>query len=135
MHVLVSDTQICGDYRRSMFFREIASVAGTEHDVHRSGWRSRRLITADDGLEYSFHFTEIDAGARLEFEYANHHETVYCIDGQASVTDVNTGEVVEFGPGSLYSVGAGEPHVFTAITTMRLICVFDPPLHGTEEAD
>jgi L-ectoine synthase len=118
-----------------MFFREIASVAGTEHDVYGSGWRSRRLITADDGLRYSFHFTEIDEGARLEFEYANHRETVYCVEGSGNVEEVTTGRVVDLGPGSLYSVGSGEPHVFTAATSMRLVCVFDPPLHGTEEAD
>jgi L-ectoine synthase len=118
-----------------MFFREITTVAGTEHDVHGAGWRSRRLITANDGLVYSFHFTEIDEGARLEFEYASHRETVYCVEGRGNVEDVSTGKVVELGPGNLYSVGPGEPHIFTAKTAMRLVCVFDPPLQGSEEAD
>jgi L-ectoine synthase len=118
-----------------MFFREISSVTGTAHDVRGLGWRSRRLITADDELHYSFHFTEIDEGARLEFAYTNHRETVYCVEGLGNVTEVITGKVVELVPGSLYSVGTGEPHIFTANTAMQLICVFDPPLHGTEEAD
>jgi L-ectoine synthase len=118
-----------------MFFREVASIAGTEQDGYGPGWRSRRLITADDGLDYSFHFTEVDEGSRLEFEYTNHRETVFCVDGLARVEDVSTGKIVELRPGSLYSVGTREPHVFSATTNMRLVCVFDPPLHGSEEAD
>jgi L-ectoine synthase len=118
-----------------MFFRDVVSIAGTEREAHGPGWRSRRLITADDGLDYSFHFTEIDEGAQLEFEYTNHRETVFCIEGLGQVEDVSTGKIVELAPGSLYSVGIKEPHIFHATTNMHLVCVFDPPLKGSEEAD
>lgn len=118
-----------------MFHRRVDSVTGTEREAHGPGWWSRRLITADDGLTYSFHVTSIDEGARLEFEYENHRETVYCVEGRGSVEEMGTGKIVQLEPGSLYSVGPGEPHTFTATTDMHLVCVFDPPLHGNEEAD
>jgi L-ectoine synthase len=118
-----------------MLHRRVDSLTGTESEAHGPGWRSRRLITADDGIGYSFHITKIDEGARLEFEYSNHRETVYCVRGRGSVEEVSTGRIVELEPGSLYSVGTGEPHIFAASTEMHLVCVFDPPLHGNEEAD
>ncbi len=118
-----------------MLIRRLDAVSGTERDVRGSGWRSRRLVVAADGLEYSFHITVLDAGARLEFEYERHRETVYCVDGEGTVEDLTEQRVEPLGPGDLYSAGIGEPHVITAITGMTLVCVFDPPLEGTEEAD
>jgi L-ectoine synthase len=118
-----------------MLIRHLHEVSGTERDVEGSGWRSRRLVVAEDGLKYSFHITTLAAGARLQFEYRDHRETVYCIEGEGVIEDLAAERRVELGPGSLYSAGIGEPHIITASTPMRLVCVFDPPLQGTEEAD
>jgi len=118
-----------------MLKRKLDDVGGTERDVHGPGWRSRRLIVAEDGLPYSLHVTVLDRGARLQFEYAHHHETVYCIEGKGTVNDLSTDEVVTLNPGSVYSAGIGEPHEVVASTEMTLVCVFNPPLEGFEEAD
>lgn len=118
-----------------MLIRHLDQISGTERDVHGGGWRSRRLVVADDGLKYSFHVTTLDEGARLQFEYRDHRETVFCIEGEGIIEDLTAGRREELAPGSLYSAGIGEPHVITANTAMRLVCVFDPPLAGTEEAD
>ncbi len=89
---------------------------------------------ADDGLTYSFHATTLDQGARLKFEYEDHRETVFCIEGEGRLEDLSDGRTERLTPGSIYSAGIGEPHVITADTPMSLVCVFDPPLAGIEEA-
>jgi L-ectoine synthase len=118
-----------------MLARHVEEILGTERDVAGDGWRSRRLLLAGDGLPYSVHETVIDAGAMLQFEYAVHRETVYCIEGSGSIRDVSTGRSWWLRPGSLYSVGIGDGHVVTTETGMKLLCIFDPPLEGREEAD
>ena len=118
-----------------MLIRRLAQVDGTERDVRGESWRSRRLLVAEDGTPYSFHITVLDSGARLSFEYARHRETVYCIEGKGTISDLATGETVSLEPGGLYSAGIGDPHEIVALSEMTLACVFTPPLEGTEEAD
>ena len=118
-----------------MLRRRLAEVNGTGRDVRDEWWRSRRLLVADDGLPYSFHITILHPGASLRFEYTRHRETVYCIAGSGTMVDTSTGETFDLERGSLYSAGIGEPHEVVATTEMTLVCVFDPPLEGTEEAD
>ena len=118
-----------------MLKRKLDEISGTERDVWGPGWRSRRLIVAEDGLPYSLHVTVLDPGAQLEFEYARHHETVYCIEGKGQISDLAIDDVATLEPGGVYSAGVGEPHEIVAFTEMTLVCVFSPPLEGTEEAD
>ena len=118
-----------------MLRRRLTEVNDTERDVRDDWWRSRRLLVAEDGLPYSFHITIIHPGARLRFEYAGHRETVYCIAGSGTMIDQTTGQTFDMERGTLYSAGIGEPHEVVAHTEMTLVCVFDPPLKGTEEAD
>lgn len=118
-----------------MLKRKLDQIDRTERDVRGDGWRSRRLVVAEDGTPYSFHITVLDQGARLRFEYAHHRETVYCIEGEGLLTDLSENESMPMSPGSLYSAGIGEPHEVEALSQMTLACVFSPPLNGTEEAD
>jgi len=118
-----------------MLKRSLDQVDGTERDVRGKGWRSRRLVVAEDGTRYSFHITVLDRGARLAFEYARHRETVYCIEGEGIISDLAAGDSVKLEPGGLYSAGIGEPHEIVALSEMTLACVFTPPLEGSEEAD
>jgi len=122
-------------YSSQMLIRHLDQISDTERDVHGPGWRSRRLIVADDGLEYSLHVTTLVEGARLQFEYEHHRETVFCLEGEGTIEDLSTDRIEGLTPGSVYSAGIGEPHVITAHTPMRLVCVFDPPIAGGEEAD
>lgn len=117
-----------------MLIRHLDQVSNTERDVYGPAWRSRRLVVAEDGLGYSFHVTVLDEGARLEFEYEDHRETVFCVEGEGRIEDLSAGRTERMTPGTIYSAGIGEPHVITADTSMTLVCVFDPPLTGSEEA-
>lgn len=118
-----------------MLRRRLSAVNDTDRDVRDDWWRSRRLLVAEDGLPYSFHITIIHPGASLQFEYERHRETVYCIAGSGTVLDKSTGETFDMERGTLYSAGIGEAHEVVANTEMTLVCVFDPPLEGTEGAD
>jgi L-ectoine synthase len=118
-----------------MFSSDIRDVIGTERDVAGAGWKSRRLILAGDGLPYSVHETVIDPGISLRFAYTAHRETVYCIEGEGSVRELASGREWPIRPGSIYSVGIGDDHEVTTRTPLKLLCVFDPPLMGREEAD
>jgi L-ectoine synthase len=117
-----------------MIIRTVGEVIGTARDVHGPGWKSRRVVLAGEGPDYSVHETTLDAGVRLRFEYQHHRETVYCVAGKGTIEDVDGGRVVSLAQGGLYSAGVGEGHVITADTEMKLVCIFSPPLAGDEEA-
>lgn len=118
-----------------MFARDVQDILGTERDVAGKGWRSRRLILARDGLKYSVHETTLDAGATLRFTYAAHRETIYCVAGTGTVQNASSGELWPLHPGCIYSVGIGDDHIVATRSEMKLLCIFDPPLEGREEAD
>jgi L-ectoine synthase len=118
-----------------MFTRSVAGIIGTDRDVSGPGWKSRRLVLAEDGLPFSMHETIVEAGSELSFAYRSHSETVYCVQGNGSVQDVARGTTTQLEPGSLYSVGIGDEHVLRAGTEMTFLCVFAPPLLGRESAD
>jgi L-ectoine synthase len=113
-----------------MFTRSAKEIIGSERDVHGSGWKSRRLVLARDGLPFSVHETIVDAGAVLQFTYRSHSETVYCIEGKGTVEDVAVGGIIELEPGCLYSVSIGDEHILTAKSEMKFLCIFEPPLTG-----
>lgn len=118
-----------------MIVRDLAQLAGTERDVRGDGWRSRRFLRRDDGVNFSLHVTEIDAGTELELEYANHFEANYCVAGTGDVIDVASGKVYQLGPGTMYTLDQHDRHVLRVKTPMTLLCVFWPSLVGNERHD
>ena len=98
-------------------------------------WESTRLLLKDDGMGFSFHITTIYKGAELPLHYQNHLEAVYCIEGQGEIEDKHTGQVHRISAGTIYALDKNDKHVLTAETTMRMICVFNPPLVGPESHD
>lgn len=118
-----------------MIYTSVERIVGTERDVAGEGWRSLRLVLAGDGLPFSVHETVVEAGSELRFRYRAHSETVYCVEGEGSLEDVAGARVLPLAPGTLYSVGIGEEHVLRARTDIRFLCIFEPALEGSEEAD
>jgi len=96
------------------------------------GWTSRRLLMRADGMGFSMHDTLIHAGADLPMHYKNHLEAVYCVEGKGEIFDEATGETHPIRPGTLYALDQHDEHVLRAEETMRMICVFNPPLRGDE---
>jgi len=118
-----------------MIIRSLDDVIGTERDVVGDGWRSRRILRRDDGMGFSLHDTIVEAGAELEMEYRHHLEACYCLEGEAEIEELTTGERHAIGPGVLYALNEHDRHVIRVTETLRLVCVFNPPLAGAETHD
>ena len=67
--------------------------------------------------------------------YQNHLESVYCIEGEGSVELIDSGEVYEISPGTVYILDKHDNHILRAKTQLRVVCAFTPPLKGTETHD
>jgi L-ectoine synthase len=117
-----------------MIVRSIEDVAGTEHDVHGDGWRAVRLFVRDHGLGFSLSETTVDEGAEMDLWYKHHEEACFVIEGEAEITERDTGRVHDLGPGSAYAP-RHERHTIRVLSPLRLVCVFNPALTGRETHD
>jgi L-ectoine synthase len=117
-----------------MIVRSLAEIENGPRDVSGPTWRSRRLLLKGDGMGFSMHDTIIHAGTSTEMEYRHHLEAVYCVEGRGSVT-VLGGETFPIEPGTIYALDRHDRHVLVAEETLRLVCVFNPPLSGLETHD
>lgn len=118
-----------------MIVRSLSDIEGTDRDVRSDTWRSRRLLLADDGQRFSLHDTIIDAGTTTEMWYQHHVEAVYCIEGQGTLVDRETGEEHPLAPGTMYLLDQHDRHTVHAVSQLRMVCVFDPPVTGREVHD
>lgn len=118
-----------------MIVRSLKDIEGTDRETQAENWKSRRLLLRDDRMGFSLHDTVIHAGTSTEMHYQNHLEAVYCIEGQGSVEDLATGQVYALEPGTVYALDKNDRHILKAETTLRMICVFNPPLVGPESHD
>jgi L-ectoine synthase len=95
-------------------------------------WESTRLLLKDDNMGYSFHITTIYAGADFRMHYKNHLESVYCISGKGEVETLKDGKKYAITPGTLYNLNEHDEHILRAFEELKLACVFNPPVIGTE---
>ena len=116
-----------------MIIRTIEEIVGTERDVSGGGWRSRRLLRRDDGMNFSFHWTEVRAGTELDLQYQAHLEGNLCVGGEGEVVDLATQAVHQLRPGVMYALDKNDHHLVRAKTDLTLVCVFWPALAGAEK--
>ncbi|ADH99455.1 ectoine synthase [Salisediminibacterium selenitireducens] len=114
---------------------KLSDVIGTEHEVKGENWTSRRLILKKDGMGYSVHDTIIKAGTETHLWYKNHLETVYCIEGDGEVETLADNKIHKIEAGTVYALDQNDEHLLRANTDMRMVCVFNPPVTGTEIHD
>lgn len=94
---------------------------------------SNRILLEDDGMGYTLTKTVIQPSAGKVFQhYRNHLESCYCERGSATLTNAETGEEHHVGPDVTYVLDQHDAHWFEAHEETVLICVFNPPLTGTE---
>jgi L-ectoine synthase len=115
-----------------VIIRSVDEIVGTERDVSGEGWRSRRLLRRDDGMNFSLHWTEVKAGAELDLHYENHLEGNLCVAGEGEVVDLATHAVHPLRPGVMYALDKNDHHLLRAKTDVSLVCVFWPALAGVE---
>ncbi|CCQ15986.1 L-ectoine synthase [Rhodococcus sp. AW25M09] len=120
-----------------MIVRTTQEITGTDRDISAEdgNWQSKRIILGGDKVGFSFHETTIKAGTVNNFHYANHVEAVWLIEGEGTLTDRETGETYELGAGSMYLLNGHERHTVEVRTQMRMLCVFNPPVVGSETHD
>lgn len=100
--------------------------------VSDSQWTSVRMLLEDDGMGFSFHITFLEESSEHTFEYKNHLESVYCMKGKGSITDLATGETHMIVPGVMYALNEHDRHTLRADEELVMACVFNPPVIGTE---
>ncbi|MBS0126607.1 ectoine synthase [Thetidibacter halocola] len=104
----------------------------TDRVVSDAKWSSTRLLLANDGMGFSFHITVLEAGSEHTFEYKNHFESVYCMKGSGSITDLKTGQTHRIKPGTMYALDQHDRHTLKADEELFMACCFNPPVTGTE---
>ncbi len=115
-----------------MIVKSLEDIKGTKDETSGENWTSRRFILNKEKVGFSMNDTIIKAGTDNFFWYKNHIEAVYCIEGEGEVESLKTGEVFQLKPGTMYLLNDYEKHRLRAKTQMRMVCVFNPPLVGTE---
>ncbi len=115
-----------------MIVRDFHELKNTDKAVSDARWTSVRMLLAQDGMGFSFHITTLEAGSEHQFHYKNHFESVYCISGKGSITDVATGKTHEIRPGVMYALDQHDKHIVRAEEELVMACCFNPPVTGTE---
>jgi len=99
------------------------------------GFISARYLLESDRMGFSITRTLIPVGNPHIWHYKNHLEACFCVSGKGTLADMQSGDVYEIEPGTLYALDKHDKHMFMAIEDTVLICVFNPPLTGEELHD
>lgn len=118
-----------------MRVRRLDDVLGSARHIRTDNWDSARILLAADGMGFSLHVTTLYAGTVNPMWYRHHLEAVYCIGGRARLTDLGTGEEHDIVPGTLYALDRHDRHRLSIEEDFTCVCVFNPPLKGTEVHD
>ncbi len=108
---------------------------GTKGDASGERWRSLRLLHEDDGMRVTLTDTILEPGFKMDLWQKNHLEACYCIEGEGSVQELDSGTVHEVRSGTLYAMNNHDRHRIRAKTRMRILCTFYPALTGHEVHD
>lgn len=115
-----------------MIIRDFNQLKTTDKAVSDARWTSVRMLLADDGMGFSFHITTLEAGSEHTFEYKNHFESVFCMAGRGTITDLATGAVHAIRPGVMYALDLHDRHTLRAEEDLVMACCFNPPVTGAE---
>ena len=118
-----------------MIVRTFEELQGTERAVKGEGFVSTRYLLKDDKMGYTVSEGRAEAGFDMVAEYKHHLESCYIIEGKGTLENLETGEVHDLVPGVFYASDKKERHRFHVEEAMRLICVFNPALVGSELHD
>ena len=114
----------------------LKDLEGTEREVKSpAGWTSVRFLLAKDGMGFSMHETTFPPGLEFDMWYKHHLEAVYCYQGTGEIINRDTGEKFAIEPGTLYALDKHDKHTLPAITELKLVCTFNPPVTGREVHD
>jgi L-ectoine synthase len=115
-----------------MIVRDFHELKNTDRAVSDAEWTSVRMLLADDGMGFSFHITVLKAGSEHQFEYKHHFESVFCMSGKGSITDMASGETHAIRPGVMYALDKHDRHILRSEEELVMACCFNPPVTGKE---
>lgn len=98
----------------------------------KGGFRSIRMLVDSDKMGFTVTQTTIPVGDWQRWHYKHHLEACYCVEGMGQLRNEETGEIFSIKPGMMYALDQNDLHSFKALQKVRLICVFNPPLKGSE---
>lgn len=126
-----------GERQIRVIVRSFKDIEGTERHVKAASgtWESKRIVLARERVGFSLHETVLYAGTVTSMWYANHVEAVVCTEGDAELTDEETGEKYRITPGTMYLLDGHERHTLRVAEDFRCLCVFNPPVTGREDHD
>jgi len=110
-------------------------VGGTKGEASGDKWRSFRLLHREDGMGVTLVDGWLEPGFDMVLWQKNHFEACYCIEGEGTVEELDNGRVHAIKAGTLYAMNDHDRHRIRAVTRMRVICTFVPPLTGEEVHD
>lgn len=117
-----------------MIVRQLADAEKSNRKIvdPNGNWDSTRLLLKDDHMGFSFHVTTIYKGADFEMHYQNHLESVFCMSGEGEVETLADGKKYAIQRGTIYILDKHDKHILRAFSEMKMACVFNPPLNGSE---
>ncbi|MAP11180.1 MAG: L-ectoine synthase [Gammaproteobacteria bacterium] len=119
-----------------MIVRDLDDVKARGAYAEKPGvFTSARYLLRDDGVGFTLTQTTVAAGQSQEMQYKNHVEANLIIEGEATLEDLTNGKTYHLQPGSKYTLNQHERHRLTAVTDVRIVCIFSPALVGTEMHD
>lgn len=118
-----------------MIIKRQEDVAGTKGEAHGRKWHSLRLLHAEGGMGVTLTDSTLEAGFEMTLWQKHHLEACYCLEGEGTVEELETGKVHEIRPGTLYAMNTHDRHRIRVRRRMRLVCTFVPPLTGEEQHD
>ena len=111
-------------------------IKSEDRNVETDKFNSRRFLLKKDGMGFSLMETILHEGAVIDVWYKNHVEACYVFEGEGELEvlepEPGTYKLV---PGTLYATNKHDKHILRILKTMKLVCVFNPPLTGLEVHD
>ncbi len=118
-----------------MIVKTLQDVYGTKGEMHGDKWHSIRLLHREDGMGATLTDSILEEGFEMTLWQKNHLEACYCLEGEGTVEELDTGTIHEIRAGTLYAMNEHDRHRIRANTRMRVICTFVPALTGTQVHD
>jgi L-ectoine synthase len=118
-----------------MIVKRLEDVVGTKGEAHGDKWHSMRLLHKEDGMGVTLTDSILEEGFEMTLWQKNHLEACYCLEGEGTVEELDTGNVHQIRPGTLYAMNNHDRHRIRVTKRMRLVCTFSPALTGREKHD
>jgi L-ectoine synthase len=109
-----------------------SELSGTNQHVRNHAYETHRFLLEHDALGLTITDITLQPGIEETYGYDDHIEIAYCLEGQATITELPSGGVTEITPGTMWIAQRKDRFSFHANEPTRLICVFTPAFKGTE---